>query len=185
MGEASMLCRHCQRSIDDDSAYCRFCGSAQQAAPGPLGHKRLTRSPANGKVAGVCAGLAEYLDVDVTFVRVVWVVLSIVPGMVVGGLIAYLAAWLVMPERVGQAPVPVSGRKRLERSATDRKIAGVCGGLAEYFDVDSTPVRVLWIILTLLPGAIVLGVVAYLAAWLVMPNAAPVHDARSFQSISA
>lgn len=179
-----MLCRHCQRSIEDDSAYCRFCGSVQKPADQPpFAQRRLTRSPINGKVAGVCAGIAEYLDVDVTFVRVAWTVLAIVPGAIIGGLIAYVAAWLIIPERVGPAAAP-SARKRLERSTRDRKIAGVCGGLAAYFDVDSTPVRLLWIILTVLPGAIVFGVAAYLAAWLVMPNAARVSD-TSFQSISA
>jgi phage shock protein C len=45
----------------------------------------------------------------------------------------------------------------------------VCGGLAEYLGVDSTAVRVLWAVLTIIPGAIVLGVVAYVAAWFIMP----------------
>ena len=44
--------------------------------------RRLTRQRANGKVAGVCAGLADYFDVDVVLVRAIWVVLSIVPGAV-------------------------------------------------------------------------------------------------------
>jgi phage shock protein PspC (stress-responsive transcriptional regulator) len=166
-----MVCQHCQRNIDDDSAYCRFCGHASQPDAGAPsgGQRRLYRSP-DGKIAGVCAGLAEYLNVDVTFVRVAWVVLSIVPGAGIGGVLAYLGAWLVMPERRGVPATAPAGR-RLARSATDRKIAGVCGGLAEYFDVDPTPVRLLWVILTVLPGAILLGVMAYLAAWIVMPPA--------------
>ena len=60
-------------------------------------------------------------------------------------------------------------RRRLYRSIFDRRLAGVCGGLAEYFHVDSTAVRVLWAILTIIPGAILLGVVAYLVAWFIMP----------------
>jgi phage shock protein C len=48
-------------------------------------------------------------------------------------------------------------------------VAGVCGGLAEYFHADPTVVRLLWAILTVIPGAIVLGVVAYLVAWFIMP----------------
>jgi phage shock protein C len=51
------------------------------------------------------------------------------------------------------------------------RIAGVCGGIAEYFDVDPTVVRLLWAVLTLVPGAIVLGVFAYAVAWAVMPRA--------------
>lgn len=56
--------------------------------------------------------------------------------------------------------------KRLHRSLTDRKIAGVCGGIAEYLGWDPTLVRVLWIVLTLLGGS---GILAYLILWLVMP----------------
>ena len=64
--------------------------------------KRLTRSRANAKIAGVCAGLAEYFEVDATFVRAAWVALSIVPGAVIGGIIAYLLVWMVMPEGLAE-----------------------------------------------------------------------------------
>jgi phage shock protein C len=134
--------------------------------------RRLSRSRTNVKIAGVCAGLANYLDVDVVLVRAAWVVLSIVPGAIIGGVIAYVAAWLVMPESTEPEPLP-QGR-RLVRSATDMRIAGVCGGLAEYFDVDSTAVRLLWVILSIVCGAIVGGVIAYVVAWLIIPRPADV-----------
>ena len=60
--------------------------------------RRLTRSRTEGKIAGVCAGIANYFDVDVVLVRAAWVVFSIVPGAVIGGVLAYIAAWLVIPE---------------------------------------------------------------------------------------
>ena len=60
--------------------------------------------------------------------------------------------------------------KRLERSRSDRMVAGVCGGLAEYFSVDATPIRLLWLILSILCGAVVGGVIAYLVAWLIIPR---------------
>jgi phage shock protein C len=56
--------------------------------------------------------------------------------------------------------------KRLYRSQKDRKIAGVCGGLGEYFDVDPTLVRIIAIVFAF-TGT---GVLAYLVAWLVMPE---------------
>ncbi|MEO7067044.1 MAG: PspC domain-containing protein [Rhodanobacter sp.] len=59
--------------------------------------------------------------------------------------------------------------KRLMRSRTDRTLAGVCGGVAEYFGWDPTLVRVAWIILTLLGGS---GILLYLIMWVVMPEAA-------------
>ncbi len=56
------------------------------------------------------------------------------------------------------------------RSATDRKIAGVCGGFAEYFDVDSTIVRLIWLFLVLLPVPVLPALTGYVVAWIVMPK---------------
>ena len=58
--------------------------------------------------------------------------------------------------------------KRLERSRSDRKLAGVCGGLARYFDIHAAVYRVAFVVLTLLGGA---GIIIYLTAALVMPPA--------------
>jgi phage shock protein PspC (stress-responsive transcriptional regulator) len=59
-------------------------------------------------------------------------------------------------------------KKRLMRSSTDKKIAGVCGGLAEYFDLDPTIIRVIWVLALLLFGT---GVLAYIILWIVLPLA--------------
>jgi phage shock protein C len=97
----------------------------------------------------------------------------------IGGVIAYLVAWLVMPPSHTVAAI-VPG-PRLRRSTTDVKIAGVCAGIAEYFTVDATLVRLAWALLTIFPGAIVLGVIAYAIAWIVIPPApaAPMHPVPS------
>ena len=134
-------------------------------------NRRLRRIPAHGRIAGVCAGLAAYVDVDVTVVRLAWIVLSIVPGAFIGGIVAYAAAWLIMPEDSTVSP-PDLMQRGLRRSSRDAKIAGVCGGIAEYLDIDSTVVRLAWAVLTIVPGGIVLGVVVYAGAWLIMPPAA-------------
>jgi phage shock protein PspC (stress-responsive transcriptional regulator) len=131
--------------------------------------RRLFRNQEAGRIAGVCAGIAEYLDTDVAVVRLAWIVLSIVPGGFVGGLVAYIAAWAIVPD----ASVPVgvdAGARRLFRSSVDRKIAGVCGGVAEYLGADSTVVRLIWAILAIVPGAVVLGIAAYLVAWFIIPS---------------
>jgi phage shock protein C len=141
--------------------------------------RQLTRLPADGSIAGVCAGLAAYLNVDVTFVRFLWVVLSIVPGGIIGGVLVYLVAWLVMPPATN--PVSTMPGRRLRRSSTDVRIAGVCGGIAEYFNLDPTLVRLVWAVLTVVPGAIVLGVFAYGLAWIIIPRGVtpPMHPAPS------
>lgn len=59
--------------------------------------------------------------------------------------------------------------KKLIRSKSDRKIAGVCAGLAQYFDIDPTLVRVIFIILGLPGGAP--GILLYLVLWVAMPEA--------------
>ena len=56
--------------------------------------------------------------------------------------------------------------RRLVKSS-DRRLLGVCGGIAEYFDLDPNVVRILWIIFCLLGGS---GVLAYIIAALIMPN---------------
>ncbi len=129
--------------------------------------KRLMRIPDEGRVAGVCAGIARYFDIDVTLVRLLWLILAIVPGAIVGGLLAYAAAWIIIPP--GTAVPPALGRPRLARSATDRRIAGVCGGVAAYAGIDATVVRIAVVILTIYPGAIVGGVIAYAVAWFILP----------------
>jgi phage shock protein PspC (stress-responsive transcriptional regulator) len=141
--------------------------------------RRLVRRPAEGKLGGVCAGLAEYFDADVALVRAAWVVLSIWPGAIVLGVVAYLAAWVLMPRAEGMAAA--STRARLVRSNTDKRIAGICGGLAEYFDVDPTIVRISWVIVSIICGAGILGVVAYLVAWFIIPAApfATLHTSPS------
>ena len=61
----------------------------------------------------------------------------------------------------------VIARKRLVRPRLDRKIAGVCAGFAEYFDIDVTVVRAVWLITALMTGV---GFIAYFVAWIVMPD---------------
>ena len=55
-------------------------------------------------------------------------------------------------------------------SSTDSKIAGVCGGIAEYFNVDPTIVRLIWTALSVVPGGFVGGILAYLFAWIIIPK---------------
>ncbi|MTI67538.1 MAG: PspC domain-containing protein [Firmicutes bacterium] len=59
--------------------------------------------------------------------------------------------------------------KRLHLSSTDKKISGVCGGLAEYFEIDSTVIRLIWALLTVFSFAVG-GVVAYIVAAVIIPE---------------
>lgn len=231
--------------------------------------KRLLRSRADRYVAGVCGGLAEYLGIDSTIVRVLWVLSVFAGGL---GLWLYIAAWLIVPEAkeeavqakeqrggtgvvigvililigmalLGQhwrffgfyhpywhqwdfggplywwwrsvdqwlpwliivgglayivvlltrgrsegrdkAQIPLGSSEDEQRQTTDqtggtyrkcftrvrqgRMVAGVCAGLAEYFDTDPALVRLLWVLGTLLTS-VVLGVLAYLAVAIIVPE---------------
>jgi len=60
--------------------------------------------------------------------------------------------------------------RRLHRSVRDSKLGGVCGGLAEYWGVDSTIVRLVWVLLVIFPVPLVPAVLGYFLAWLVIPR---------------
>lgn len=57
--------------------------------------KKLVKSTDNKLICGVCAGVAEYLNIDVTVVRVIWAIVSLCGAI---GVLAYIAAALIMPE---------------------------------------------------------------------------------------
>jgi len=99
-----MVCVNCQREITEYSNFCYFCGPRQHATPAspPRAARRLMRSVVDCKIAGVCGGIAEYLEIDSTLVRLIWVLLVLMPVPLVPAFVGYFVAWLVMP----QAPYP-------------------------------------------------------------------------------
>jgi phage shock protein PspC (stress-responsive transcriptional regulator) len=60
--------------------------------------------------------------------------------------------------------------KKLYLSETDKKISGVCGGIGEYFDIDSTLVRLAWVVLSLVFSAGIGGLIVYIIASLIIPR---------------
>ena len=93
-----MYCSNCGIKLDDKANYCSDCGTATANVPrqhyikGPL-----SRSRDDIKVAGVCAGFARYLGVDVALVRILWTILTIFS--IGAGVIVYIACWIVMPRQ--------------------------------------------------------------------------------------
>jgi phage shock protein C len=96
-----MYCNYCGKGIQDDANVCAYCGTRVGSV---LARKRLMRPRADRKIAGVCAGFAEYFDLDVTLVRLVWLIASFMTGV---GLLAYPIAWIVMPEEPLMLSAPV------------------------------------------------------------------------------
>jgi phage shock protein C len=95
-----MVCPNCQKEIVEGSKFCYNCGAQiapgpavpSYAAPAPV--KRLMRSSRDKKVGGVCAGLADYFDLDPTIVRIVWLLAIFFAGT---GLLVYLILWIALP----------------------------------------------------------------------------------------
>jgi phage shock protein PspC (stress-responsive transcriptional regulator) len=87
-----MYCNYCGKSIQDDANVCAYCGTR---IGGVIARKRLVRPREGRKIGGVCLGVAEYFDLDVTIVRLVWLVGSVIT---VVGVLSYPIAWIVMPE---------------------------------------------------------------------------------------
>jgi phage shock protein C len=90
-----MHCIQCGKDIADSSNFCSLCGGRQRQR---ASHRQLMLSATDKKLAGVCGGIADYFDVDSTIVRLIWVVLSVVPGGFIGGAVAYLVAWIIIPK---------------------------------------------------------------------------------------
>jgi phage shock protein C len=102
-----MYCNYCGKLIQDDANVCAYCGTR---VGGVLARKRLIRPRSGRKIAGVCAGFAEYFDLDLTLVRVVWLISAFLGiGL---SFVAYLVAWIVVPEEplALSAAVPVAGQ---------------------------------------------------------------------------
>jgi phage shock protein C len=99
-----MYCNYCGKMIQDDAAVCAYCGARVGAL---LARHRLIRPRVGRKIGGVCLGFAEYFDIDVTVVRLVWLITAL---MTCVGFIPYILAWIVMPEEPLLLPAPVNAQ---------------------------------------------------------------------------
>jgi phage shock protein PspC (stress-responsive transcriptional regulator) len=161
--------------------------SNTQHAGEPTYQKRLYRDEQNKVLGGVCAGIANYLNLDPIIIRVLWILLF---GI---SFFAYLLLWIAVPSK---SVNEVGGiRKRLFRDLDKKVIGGVCAGMSKYFGVKVSIIRGLFLLPTILlitnwnhfhlfqfwefddfpnflsltfsPGA----VFVYIVLWLVLPEA--------------
>ena len=98
-----MYCNYCGKVIQEDARMCAYCG---KRVGGVEARQRLMRSRTDRKVAGVCAAFAEYFDVDVTLIRLMWLLAALfgVPF----GILSYFIAWIVIPEEPEYLHVPAA-----------------------------------------------------------------------------
>ena len=103
-----MFCTRCGSAVKDAASFCSACGKptaipdADSAVMPPAlpyaayETRKLHRILPGKKIAGVCAGYAEYFNMDLTLMRLIWVGLLLVPPGI--GLIAYIISWIVLPK---------------------------------------------------------------------------------------
>ncbi len=103
-----MYCTNCGLALEEGDAFCSRCGKPTGAATPYAAAPRAARQRAplarimsEKKIAGVCAGVARYFEVDVTMVRVIWLVVAVCT--VIPGFLAYVIAWIAMPKEYGPA----------------------------------------------------------------------------------
>jgi len=131
-------------------------------------HRRLVRSP-EGPLGGVCEGLGQRLDVNPNWLLLGWIVAALFFGT---GLLLYLVLWWVLPRsdelRAEPATAINVGAPPLRRTAIDRRLLGVCGGIAYRLDLDPSAVRLAALALFTVSAGLM--AVAYLLAALFIPR---------------
>ena len=100
----AMYCHRCRTQLPPSARFCSSCGAA--VAGTPLAARTLQRVRAGRVIAGVCAGLARTYGWDINLVRVLAVVGVLFSGGLVG--VAYLAAWVGIPEEPMESPAAYS-----------------------------------------------------------------------------
>lgn len=110
----AVACKNCGNSLNDEARFCSTCGTPAGVPQGAQAYppyavtayptSRLIRPRAGRMIGGVCQGLANSYAWDVTWVRVITVLLAVFGGGL--GLIAYIVFWIVMPEEPLALPNP-------------------------------------------------------------------------------
>ena len=142
-------------------------------------NKKLYTSP-DKKLCGVCGGIADYFNLDPTLIRIIVAAVSLATAILPAFFI-YLIAALVMPKPPESYYQVYNNTSKKLRKSADKKLFGVCGGIAEYFSVDSTIVRLLFALSFLFFGY---GLGLYIICAVIMPSAAieNMYDAHTAQS---
>lgn len=141
------------------------------AAEGP---KRLYRDTKKGILGGVASGVAHYLNIDALWIRLLFLALLInifFYGLSAAMFIGYILLWIAVPPN--DKLVENENIKKLYRNPDSRVLGGVGSGLAAYFGIDTTVVRLLFVISIFVGGS---GLLAYIILWIITPEAKTITD---------
>ncbi|TSA28169.1 PspC domain-containing protein [bacterium] len=129
-------------------------------------NKVLYRDTKNAKIAGVCSGFSEYLNVDVSLIRLIWVIFTIFGG---AGIFLYIIAALIIPRKFeNKVDILIDeDDNRLAKNMGNAVLSGVCAGIAKHFNMDVSIVRIVFLLLGLYFAA---GVFLYIVLALILPK---------------
>lgn len=178
MEEEMPHARHTYTAGAPEPEFAEAGGAA--AAATVAGPKRLYRDVTRKVISGVSAGIANYLNVDPVWIRLIFVFLVIGTPLTDGisgsfGLILYIILWIALPVNYSLPEITV---KKLFRDPADKKLAGVASGIAKYFGVDVAVVRILFLALIFAGG---FGLLAYIILWVAVPEAATLTERMQMQ----
>ena len=117
------------------------------------------------KFLGVCGGIADYLKVDPTLIRIAVACVALYTA-IIPALVVYVVMSFVFPQQP-EGYTTVNTAKKLLKSSDNKKISGVCAGIAKYFGVDATIVRLIFALCMLFFG---FGLAIYLVCLILMPS---------------
>ncbi len=138
--------------------------------------RRLSRDDDHKVFGGVCSGIAAYFELNPLWVRlgflgITFGFLPFIPHLVGPMILLYLVLWIALPAAKG---LDNPGKfRQFFRSRREKVLAGVCGGIGTYFNIDPTLIRVLFVLGFFLGGS---GILLYIILWLITPEANSISD---------
>lgn len=136
--------------------------------------KKLVRDQKRKILGGVCAGLAHYFNIDPVWPRLLFALLVL--GSYGGFLLVYIIFWIALP--ASEELEEESSVKKMFRNSEKKVIGGVAGGIAAFFGVDITVIRVLFVVFSFAGG---LGLLIYIILWIALPEAKTITEKMQMQ----
>jgi len=130
--------------------------------------RRIYKDRFDKKISGVCGGLAQYLHIDASLIRLLFIFLTFITAGIF--IIIYILLALLLP--LGPKAYVESNYKKLYRSTSDKRIGGVCGGLGKYFKIDSNIIRLIFIVLLFVTAFFPMAI-SYVIAIGIIPEEVP------------
>ncbi len=128
--------------------------------------KKLYKDRWDKKIAGVCGGIGNYIGIDPSLIRLLFVFLCVLTAFL-PFIVIYLVAYLIMPN--GPRLYVEIPCKKLYKDLHHKKFFGVLAGLANYSRIDPTIIRIIFIIAMFVTGFFPLFI-TYIAAGFILPN---------------